>query len=169
MSNNFEFCPICNSDKMGEEIITKNFEYKGHTLVIPNYKIYKCQNCEETFPDSIRLKQIEKDIRDFHRKTDALLSSDEIKHIRTGLGFTQEKFGEILGGGAKAFARYENGTITQSRPMDNLLRVIWHYPGGIGIVHNKPPIKLEKYDMPATKYIFESDEPEMSYKLVDAI
>ena len=39
-------------------------------------------------------------------------------------GYTQEEFGNILGGGKKAFARYENGTITQSRAMDNQLKML---------------------------------------------
>ena len=59
---------------------------------------------------------------------DGLLTSQEIKKIRKSLGFTQEVLGELLGGGEKSFARYENGHVTQSRAMDNLLRILNDYP-----------------------------------------
>lgn len=166
MSNNFEFCPVCSSGNMEKEIITENFEYKGNHLSIPNFILYKCGNCGEAFHDKEQVKQNEKNIRDFQRTTDQLLSADEIRHVRVGLGFTQEKFGEILGGGTKAFARYENGTVTQSRPMDNLLRVLWHNPTGINIILRKPSIRTNKFEIPSVRYSYKEPESNLTYSQV---
>lgn len=74
MTQKIEFCPIC-SGKMVTEIITEIFKYKGQTLEIPNYIIYRCQVCDETFPDTDQLKKLEGQIRDFHKRTDELMTS----------------------------------------------------------------------------------------------
>jgi HTH-type transcriptional regulator/antitoxin MqsA len=56
-------------------------------------------------------------------------------------GYTQEEFGNILGGGKKAFARYENGTITQSRAMDNQLKMLRSNPKILAVIVKKLPDK----------------------------
>ncbi len=128
MYKNGDRCQICGVGRLAKKIIEEKFEYKGEVLTIPGYIIYECPVCEETVVDENTSKVTEKDIRDFQRKTDSLLTSDEIREIRISCVFTQEKFGEILGGGRKAFAHYENGTMTQSRAMDNLLRLLRKHP-----------------------------------------
>ncbi len=65
----------------------------------------------------------------------------EIKAIRKSFGLTQDEFSELLGGGAKAFARYENGTVLQSKPMDNLLRGLREYPEMINL-YKKHSLKV---------------------------
>jgi len=39
------------------------------------------------------------------------LTPDDIRRIRETLGLSQAEAGEILGGGPRAFTKYENGTI----------------------------------------------------------
>ena len=121
-------CPVCGHGEMSSQTITEQFEYKGQGFKIENYKINQCPNCEESILDPETLRRAEKQIRDFHRRVDGLLTSEEIKGIRTNIGYSQKEMGLLLGGGAKGFARYESGTITQSRAMDNLLRIIKEKP-----------------------------------------
>lgn len=123
-----DLCPICGDGFLKEKIIRETFEYKDKYLSIDNYIVYECSVCEESLVDPKTLKDTEKVIRDFHREVDGFLTSEKIKKIRTSLGYTQEMFSSILGGGVKSFARYENGTVTQSKPMDNLLRIIKNFP-----------------------------------------
>jgi HTH-type transcriptional regulator/antitoxin MqsA len=54
-------------------------------------------------------------------------------------GYTQEEFGNILGGGKKAFARYENGAITQSRAIDNQLKMLRSNPEILAVIVKKLP------------------------------
>jgi len=162
MNNSLDTCPVCDSEDIGKEIIEKKFRYGASELVVPNYTIFKCGECGETFPDKSQSKVLEPTIRDFHREVDGLLTSSDIKYIRNGLGYTQEKFGDLLGGGAKAFARYETGTVTQSKPMDNLLRIIWHYPSAISILSNKSDIRIKKFEVPTTSYMIQ-DDSEIKY------
>ena len=88
--------------------------------------------------DKKTLKDTEVLLIEFRRKVDNLLTPKEIREIRTSFGYTQEEFGKILGGGKKAFARYENGTITQSRAMDNQLKMIKSNPENLAIIEENP-------------------------------
>lgn len=130
-------CGLCGSTKINKVRTTEVFNYKGYTKTFENYEVLRCASCGEEFVNENYLNKIQNQIRDFHREVDGLLPSAEIKRIRKNYGFSQEAFGELLGGGKKAFARYENGTVTQSKPMDNLLRVIDELPAAIGVVARK--------------------------------
>jgi HTH-type transcriptional regulator/antitoxin MqsA len=130
-------CPICGCNEMAKRVIKEEFEYKGQILKIDNYVIFECPGCEESIVDKSTLKNSGKIIRDFHREVDGLLTSYQIKKIRTSLGFKQTDFGILLGGGEKSFARYESCAVTQSRSMDNLLRILDESPAGINILRHK--------------------------------
>ena len=132
-------CPVCGSGTLTKKIIEEVFDYKGETLTIKNYVIYECPVCEESIVDSKTLEDTESSLIEFRRKVDNLLTPNEIRKIRISFGYTQEEFGNILGGGKKAFARYENGTITQSRAMDNQLKMLRSNPGILAVIVKKLP------------------------------
>jgi HTH-type transcriptional regulator/antitoxin MqsA len=54
----------------------------------------------------------------------SVLPPEEIRRIRTRLKLSQRKAGELLGGGPRAFQKYESGEIAVSRPMANLLLLL---------------------------------------------
>lgn len=56
------------------------------------------------------------------------ISPDEIRHIRKNLGLSQVEAGELLGGGSRAFTKYENGSIKPSMAIVKLLRLLEAYP-----------------------------------------
>lgn len=146
MENCDRVCPICGSKAFQKKDVSETFQYKGQSLTVENYTIHECSDCHEAIVDNQTIKETEKIIRDFHREVDGLLTSQEIRAIRRRCGFTQEDFGELLGGGKKAFARYESGKVTQSRPMDNLIRIIHDNPMVIHtlIKKNSPEFTDEK-------------------------
>lgn len=128
MYKNGEKCPVCGSGTLTKKSIEEIFDYKGKTITIKDYIIYKCDICEESIVDRNTLKETDSILIEFRRKVDNLLTPNEIRMIRTSFGYTQEEFGRILGCGKKAFARYENGTATQSRAIDNQLKMLRSNP-----------------------------------------
>jgi len=136
-------CPVCGKGTLNKELIEERFEYKGQSISIPNYLVYKCDACNETIVDKGTLKSSGKLLKNFKCKVDGLLTGDEIKEIRKKLNLTQEQMSEILGGGLKGFARYESGQICQSRAMDNLLRILDRYPDTIHLICKEPPYRLK--------------------------
>ncbi len=57
-----------------------------------------------------------------------LLTPDEVKEVRLALGLSQVDAGRIIGGGPRAFQKYESGEVMTSRAMTNLLRTLLHHP-----------------------------------------
>jgi HTH-type transcriptional regulator/antitoxin MqsA len=96
-----------------------------------------CEKCGEEFVGDKTMKQSSRRIRDFYREVDGLLTASEIKRIRVKMGRTQENLSALLGGGLKAFARYENGDVIQAEAMDNLLRILDEMPQAIDVLERK--------------------------------
>ncbi len=125
-------CPVCGEGKLSDKVTVERFEYKGQKLLVPDYLVYECGVCSEEFVARKTLNKTEKILTDFRREVDGLLTSEEIKAIRTKLGKTQTAMATLLGVGEKNFARYENGRVTQSKSMDLLLRMIDEAPYILG-------------------------------------
>ena len=160
-------CPICGTKGMEKKKISQDFEYKGHNKTIDGCEIIECKECGESFSTDETSKIMERIIRDFHREVDGLLTSEQIKKIRTSLGFTQNNFGNLLGGGAKAFAKYESGVLTQSRPMDNLIRVVDQCPNALEVLRDRPigmPIKVSSFN-----YDFKRSKTNIQFRMAGAI
>jgi HTH-type transcriptional regulator/antitoxin MqsA len=121
-------CTACATGRLKRKVITETFNYKGKRLEVPDYTVFSCGSCGEEFVDEKTMKETEKRIRDFQRSVDGLLTSSEIKAIRKRLGKTQEEMGELFRMGKKSFVRYENGQMTQSGPLDILLRLLDRNP-----------------------------------------
>lgn len=61
-------------------------------------------------------------------KAVGVLTPDDVAQIRGRLNLTQRKAGETLGGGARAFQRYESGSVLVSQAMSNLLTLLGNHP-----------------------------------------
>ncbi|ABQ25611.1 type II toxin-antitoxin system MqsA family antitoxin [Geotalea uraniireducens] len=131
-----EQCPLC-IGKLKETSVTEKFTYKGKELEYPGYIVHECDRCGEQFVGKKTMKASAKRLRDFYREVDGLLTSCQIKEIRLKLGLNQGAASELLGGGAKSFARYENCDVIQSEAMDNLLRVLKDSPDLLKVIENK--------------------------------
>lgn len=70
------------------------------------------------------MKVYDKALNQLKAESEHLLKPMEIRAIRKKLKLTQVQAGTILGGGKKAFQKYESGEILPSRAISNLLRVL---------------------------------------------
>ena len=70
------------------------------------------------------------------------MSPEEIKRIRTKLGLTQERPGEPIGGGPRAFQKYEAGDLLPSRAIGSALALLDRDPEGLSVLHVRPHIVL---------------------------
>ena len=70
------------------------------------------------------------------------LSGDDIRAIRLGLDLTQVEAGELIGGGPRAFAKYEAGTVRPSASVTRLLRLLEADPAAISTLRGNGPHPL---------------------------
>ena len=70
---------------------------------------------------------------------DLALEPDEIRAIREGLGLSQVEAGELLGGGPRAFTKYEAGVIRPRASVVRLLRVLEANPDALPSLTGRTP------------------------------
>ncbi len=115
-------CPICNGD-VAYATQAISYSYRNHTTAVKQSGYY-CTQCGEGFLSPKDLKATKKEMIDFQRKVDNLLTTDELKKIRKKIKLTQQDAAMLFGGGIRAFHKYETAEATQSKPLDILLRLI---------------------------------------------
>jgi DNA-binding transcriptional regulator YiaG len=73
------------------------------------------------------------------------LEPDDIRRIREKLGISQVEAGELLGGGPRAFTKYEGGVIKPAASTANILRMLDANPGALATLTGKklPPIESD--------------------------
>ncbi len=62
-----ERCPICGKGKLTREVLEESFEYKGRTMVVPDYVVYACDVCGEKIVDKETLERTGKVLNEFKR------------------------------------------------------------------------------------------------------
>jgi HTH-type transcriptional regulator/antitoxin MqsA len=67
-------------------------------------------------------------------RTEGLLEPEEIKRIRKKIGLTQEAAGQLIGGGPRAFQRYESGDLLPSRAISSALVLLDHNPAALSVL-----------------------------------
>ena len=67
------------------------------------------------------------------------ISPVRIRAIRESLGLTQEEAGRILGGGSRAFTKYEAGILKPSAAAINLLRLLDVHPDALWVLRGDEP------------------------------
>ncbi|MBR2143103.1 type II toxin-antitoxin system MqsA family antitoxin [Anaerovibrio sp.] len=101
---------------------TITYHGKNKTFNMPGW--YPAgDECEAVFTQD-DLKIYDKYIKELKAETEQLLLPTEIRSIRKQLKLTQVQAGVILGGGKRAFQKYENGDVLPSRAISNLLRLL---------------------------------------------
>lgn len=83
-----------------------------------------CSRCGEAILEGAALRAREKAFVDLKAEVDGVLGPNEVAAARERLGLSQRKAGEILGGGPRAFQKYESGKQAVSVPRSRLLTLL---------------------------------------------
>ncbi len=119
-------CPACGGD-MARDVRADTISYKGLTADVQQPGWY-CRSCDEVLLEPADMQATDMAFLDLKAEADHLLSADEVRRVRRKLNLSQRAASDILGGGPRAFQKYESRTTMVSRPMSNLLRVLDRHP-----------------------------------------
>lgn len=121
--------PVCpeTGKPMARDTRPMEISYKGQSTTIDMPGWY-CHESGQSIHTPEDLKVSDAALKDLRLQVENLLKPQDIKRIRTKIGLTQREAGTILGGGPNAFQKYEQDTVTVSKPMSNLLRVLERHP-----------------------------------------
>ena len=104
----------------GVRRVTVRYQGLARTVQVPGWYPANAEGDGVLVGDD--MKPIGKALREL--KTEASLKPKDVRAIRTRLKLSQRKAGEILGGGPRAFQKYESGEVLVSKPMAQLLRLL---------------------------------------------
>lgn len=65
MCRHHDTCPLCGGGKLEMKVVEERFGYKGHTLVVPDYRILECPICGEALVAKESACRAERLLREF--------------------------------------------------------------------------------------------------------
>lgn len=134
----YSLCPICGDERLHETSRSILREFEGFRKEVP-FHASVCDSCgSETLTDQQAIFN-KRQMTDFYREADGLLTGCQIKAIRDDLRLTQAAASKVFGGGKNAFTKYENGDVTQSVAMDKLIRTAYAVPAAFDFLSNGCP------------------------------
>jgi HTH-type transcriptional regulator/antitoxin MqsA len=98
-----------------------------------------CESCSEGILTGGDLRKYSRALQDLKARAEQVLPPDEVAAIREKLGLSQRKAGELLGGGPRAFQKYESGSQTPSVPMSHLLTLLARDPDRLKELRSTTP------------------------------
>ena len=127
--------PLCpkTGHAMHRHTRTVELAYKGETAQVEMPGWY-CPDCGESIHTGDDLKQADRALNRLKARQEKLLEPQEIRRIRKKLGLTQVAAGTLIGGGPRAFQKYESGDLLPSRAVVSALKLLDDNPKGIEVL-----------------------------------
>ena len=107
--------------------------YKGETMSVEMPGWY-CERSEESIHDGGDMKVSDRALNRLKARSEGLLEPEEIRRIRRKLRLTQSAAGELIGGGPRAFQKYEAGDLLPSRAISSALILLDHDPKALTVL-----------------------------------
>lgn len=126
MATEIRTCPACGGRAV-RETRPRVIRYKSASVEIQQ-PAWWCVDCREGVLNSKDAAVADVAFATLKARVEGVLAPGEIVRIRKLLKLSQREAGKILGGGARAFQRYETGSIVVSKPMSNLLMLLGRKP-----------------------------------------
>ncbi|MGC9986934.1 MAG: type II toxin-antitoxin system MqsA family antitoxin [Polyangia bacterium] len=119
-------CPECGGvmryERREDVLVYKGQERSWKTLA------WWCMQCGEAIFAGKPLLARDRAFQQLKADVDQVLGPGEVAQVRGRLRLSQRRAGEVLGGGPRAFQKYESGKQAVSVPMSNLLRLLARDP-----------------------------------------
>lgn len=118
-------CPSCDSKKsMKSETIVHKFKESGlDNVILHGVKQYRCSQCGEVLFDFGDVNQLNRLIVDTLLRKKDLLTGQEIRFLRTYIGYSSEMFARILGLDKTSLSRIENNRAKVSNQVNMTVRL----------------------------------------------
>ena len=108
-------------------------EYKGQSITFPMPGWY-CDASEESIHTGEDMKVSDRMLNRLKARSEGLLEPEDIRRIRKKLGLNQVEAGELIGGGPRAFQKYEAGDLLPSRAISSALALLDHDPDSLRVL-----------------------------------
>lgn len=112
--------------------------YKGENMTFDMPGWY-CEQSEESIHTGADMKVSDRQLNLLKARSEGLLEPEEIRRIRKKLHLSQEAAGLLIGGGQRAFQKYESGDTLPSRAVSSALVLLDYNPEALAVLkgHSK--------------------------------
>ena len=130
--------PICpeTGAPMHRDVRPMTLTYKGESLTFDMPGWY-CDQSEESIHTGEDMKVSDRMLNRLKAHSEGLLGPEEIRRIRKKLRLSQEAAGLVIGGGPRAFQKYESGDLLPSRAISSALRLLNHDPKSLAVLKTR--------------------------------
>jgi HTH-type transcriptional regulator / antitoxin MqsA len=132
--------PVCpeTGAPMYRGVRSMTLTYKGESLTFDMPGWY-CDQSEESIHTGEDMKISDRKLNLLKTKCEGLMEPEEIRRIRKKLHLSQELAGLLIGGGPRAFQKYESGDLLPSRAISTALLLLDRDPAALSVleVHRK--------------------------------
>ena len=127
-------CPVTGAS-MRRDVRPMTLTYRQQSMTFDMPGWY-CDASDESIHTSEDMKVSDRMLNLLKTRVEGLLEPKEIRRVRKKLHLTQCEAGELIGGGPRAFQKYEAGDLLPSRAIITALKLLDHDPAAIVILQN---------------------------------
>jgi HTH-type transcriptional regulator/antitoxin MqsA len=121
---------------MHRDLRRMTLSYKDETITFDMPGWYS-ETSEESVHSGADLRVSDRKLNLLKARAEGLLDPAEIRRIRKKLRLTQEQAGVMIGGGPRAFQKYEAGDLLPSRAISSALMLLDRDPTGLDELKNR--------------------------------
>jgi len=111
--------------------MTLTYKDRSITFEMPGWY---CTESEESTHTGEDMKVSDRMLNLLKARVEGLLEPEQIRSIRKKLGLSQADAGQVIGGGPRAFQKYEAGDLLPSRAISSALLLLDHDPNALRIL-----------------------------------
>jgi len=130
--------PVCpkTGGPMRRDVRSMTLTYKGESITFDQPGWY-CDESDEGILVGKDLHISDRMLNRLKARVEGLLEPEEIRRIRKKLHLTQEVAGLVIGGGPRAFQKYESGDLLPSRAISSALILLDHNPEALTVLKTR--------------------------------
>jgi len=114
--------------------MTLTYKEESITFDMPGWY---CDESDESIHTGKDMKVSDRMLNRLKTRSEGLLEPEEIRHIRKKLRLSQEAAGLLVGGGPRAFQKYESGDLLPSRAVSSALVLLDHDPEALEVLKRR--------------------------------
>ena len=120
----------------GVRPMTLRYKDQSVTFDMPGWY---CDQSDESIHTGSDMKVSDRMLNLLKARSESLLEPEQIRRIRKKLHLSQEEAGNLIGGGPRAFQKYESGDLLPSRAISSALLLLDHDPEALSLLkaHSK--------------------------------
>lgn len=102
--------------------------YRGEEFTIAGIERWTCDKCGNDVMRADEADRLGRELIDAYAVRKGLLTPREIRELRESLGMSQKDFENLIGVSSPTVSKWETGAVQQTKPADNLMKLIRDVP-----------------------------------------